>query len=96
MSAVLLEAPAASSTQRAEALAAELRQRFEAYNAEFTRITRRAAEHFHSRNWQAARADAVQRIELYDRHVGAAMFRFPQSSWVIGRDPRRRRLMQCW
>ena len=39
MSAVLLEAPAASSTQRAEALAAELRQRFEAYNAEFTRIT---------------------------------------------------------
>ena len=73
MSAVLLEAPAASSTQRAEALAAELRQRFEAYNAEFTRITRRAAEHFHSRNWQAARADAVQRIELYDRHVGAAI-----------------------
>ncbi len=73
MSAVLLEAPAASSTRRAEALAAELRQRFEAYNAEFTRITRRAAEHFHSRNWQAARADAVQRIELYDRHVGAAI-----------------------
>jgi isocitrate dehydrogenase kinase/phosphatase len=54
-------------------LAAGLRERFEDYNAEFTRITRRAARHFNSRDWHAARADAVQRIELYERHVSGAI-----------------------
>ena len=54
-------------------LAAGLRQRFEDYNAEFTRITRRAARHFMARDWHAARADAVQRIELYERHVSGAI-----------------------
>ena len=54
-------------------LAAGLRQRFEDYNSEFTRITRRAARHFMSRDWHAARADAVQRIELYERHVSSAI-----------------------
>ena len=55
------------------ALAAELRQRFDDYNAEFARITRRAARHFLARDWHAARADAVQRIELYEQHVSGAM-----------------------
>jgi isocitrate dehydrogenase kinase/phosphatase len=73
MSAVLLEAPAADSNLRAAELAAGLRQRFEDYNAEFTRITRRAAGHFMARDWRAARSDAVQRIELYDRHVSGAI-----------------------
>ena len=73
MSAVLLEAPAADSNLRAAELAAGLRQRFEDYNAEFTRITRRAAGHFLVRDWRAARSDAVQRIELYDRHVSGAI-----------------------
>ena len=73
MSAVLLEAPAADSNLRAAELAAGLRQRFEDYNAEFTRITRRAAGHFMVRDWRAARSDAVQRIELYDRHVSGAI-----------------------
>ena len=50
-----------------------LRQRFEDYNAEFTRITRRAARHFMARDWPAARADAVQRIELYELHVSYAI-----------------------
>ena len=54
-------------------LAAELRQRFEDYNAEFTHITRRAARHFLARDWPAARADAVQRIELYEQHVSRAI-----------------------
>ena len=54
-------------------LAAGLRQRFEDYNAEFTRITRRAARHFMTRDWHAARADAVLRIELYERHVSGAI-----------------------
>jgi len=73
MSAVLPEAAAADSNLRAAELAAGLRQRFEDYNAEFTRITRRAAGHFMVRDWRAARSDAVQRIELYDRHVSGAI-----------------------
>jgi isocitrate dehydrogenase kinase/phosphatase len=54
-------------------LAAMLRRRFEEYNAEFTNITRRAARHFLARDWSAARADAVQRIELYEQHVSRAI-----------------------
>jgi len=54
-------------------LATGLRQRFEDYNAEFTRITRRAERHFLARDWQAARADAVKRIELYEHHVSGAI-----------------------
>jgi len=54
-------------------LAHQLRRRFENYNAEFARITRRAARHFVARDWRAGRADAVQRIELYERHVSSAI-----------------------
>ena len=54
-------------------LAIGLRQRFEDYNVEFTRITRRAARHFMARDWHARRADAVQRIELYELHVSSAI-----------------------
>jgi isocitrate dehydrogenase kinase/phosphatase len=54
-------------------LASGLKKRFEDYNAEFTRITRRAAQHFMTKNWPAARTDAVQRIELYERHVTSAI-----------------------
>ena len=72
MSAVLLD-PLEADTERPAALATSLRQRFEDYNAEFTRITRHAARHFEVRDWQAARADAVRRIELYELHVSAAI-----------------------
>jgi len=68
MSAVLLDY-ALSPVE----LATGLRQRFEDYNAEFTRITRRAERHFLARDWQAARADAVKRIELYEHHVSGAI-----------------------
>jgi len=54
-------------------LASGLRQRFDEYNAEFTDITRRAPKHFMARDWQSARTDAVRRIELYERHVSAAI-----------------------
>ena len=54
-------------------LATSLRQRFDDYNAEFNRITRRAARHFMARDWPTARADAVLRIELYERHVSGAI-----------------------
>ena len=68
MSAALLEYSLSSAE-----LASGLRQRFEDYNAEFTRITRRAARHFQVRAWQAAREDAVRRIELYELHVSGAI-----------------------
>jgi isocitrate dehydrogenase kinase/phosphatase len=56
-----------------EELATGLRLRFENYNEEFASITRRAARHFQARDWTAARADAVRRIELYERHVSRAI-----------------------
>ena len=68
MSAVLLDYELSPAE-----LASGLRLRFEDYNAEFTRITRRAARHFLARDWPAARADAVQRIELYEHHVSTAI-----------------------
>ena len=68
MSAVLLEYALSALD-----LASGLRQRFDDYNTEFTSITRRAARHFMIRDWHAARTDAVQRIELYERHVSAAI-----------------------
>jgi isocitrate dehydrogenase kinase/phosphatase len=46
---------------------------FRAYNDEFGRITRRAAEHFLSGDAVAREHDAVARIELYEQHVGLAL-----------------------
>ena len=63
----------AFSSSTPEDMATGLRLRFENYNEEFTRITRRAARHFQVRDWSTARADAVQRIELYERHVSRAI-----------------------
>lgn len=70
MSAVLIDAEIVAGPAE---LATTLRQRFEDYNAEFNRITRKAARHFLTRDWTAARADAVLRIELYERHVNDAL-----------------------
>ncbi len=71
---VRLEAPPlADATTGPSDLATGLREHFVDYNAEFTRITRKAALHFMRRDWQAARADAVQRIELYESHVSRAI-----------------------
>ncbi len=53
----------------ARACAAELRDRFADYHARFRAITQRARGRFETRDWTAARADAVERIELYDRCV---------------------------
>lgn len=73
MSAQPKPAFAVVAAPRPAELAAALRQRFADYNAEFARITRRAAQHFAARDWPAARADAVQRIELYEKHVSSAI-----------------------
>jgi isocitrate dehydrogenase kinase/phosphatase len=42
---------------------------FADYNARFRAITRRAPLRFDARDWKAGQADAVERIELYDRCV---------------------------
>jgi len=60
--------PSAVSTQ-AEGCALAIRDAFADYNRRFAEITRRARQHFANRDWQGARADAVARIELYDRCV---------------------------
>lgn len=48
------------------ALAALIREGFVTYHARFAVITRRARQRFESRDWTAARQDAVERIGLYD------------------------------
>jgi isocitrate dehydrogenase kinase/phosphatase len=41
------------------------------YNAEFRAVTRRARLRFERRDWAAARGDAMERIDLYDRYVAS-------------------------
>lgn len=48
---------------------------FEDYHARFAEITARARGRFESGDWQAARVDAVERIELYDQCVRECMLR---------------------
>lgn len=47
-------------------LAALIREGFAAYHARFAVITQRARLRFETRDWSAARQDAVERIGLYD------------------------------
>ncbi|WP_395791539.1 bifunctional isocitrate dehydrogenase kinase/phosphatase [Aquimonas sp.] len=54
-----------------ELAAASIRDAFEGYNGHFRAITQRARKRFEQNDWQGARSDAVERIELYDRCVAA-------------------------
>jgi len=47
--------------------ATQMRDGFADYHARFSSITQRAKQRFEARDWAGARADAVERIELYDR-----------------------------
>jgi len=49
--------------------AAAIAEHFRHYNEAFGVITRRAATHFMARDWSAAQADAVARIDLYEQWV---------------------------
>jgi isocitrate dehydrogenase kinase/phosphatase len=62
----------ATDPAQAEALAAALVERFGNYNARFGAITRRAQARFEAGDWAGARADAVERIGLYDRCIAEA------------------------
>lgn len=50
-------------------LATVIREGFAAYHARFAAITQRARLRFETREWAAARQDAVERIGLYDRCI---------------------------
>ncbi len=50
-----------------------LRDAFIDYNTRFGQITRRAKRRFEQRNWAANRIDAVERIDLYEKCVTAAV-----------------------
>jgi isocitrate dehydrogenase kinase/phosphatase len=56
-------------TRLAGECARTIRGGFADYNADFRDITRRARRVFEERDWQAGRADAVERIDLYEKHV---------------------------
>ena len=55
----------------AQAGALAIQRGWESYRAEFRRLTRRAGEHFESKNWRAAQEDAARRLELYQESVAA-------------------------
>ena len=61
--------------QPADAFATIIRDAFADYHARFADVTRRARRRFETRDWAAARVDAVERIELYDQCVGECMLR---------------------
>ena len=63
----------AHSPAAVSAIAEQLVDAFLRYNADFRELTQRAARCFEERDWQQGRANAVARIELYDRAVGRAL-----------------------
>ena len=65
--------------QPADAYATIIRDAFADYHARFADVTRRARRRFETRDWAAARVDAVERIELYDQCVGECMLRLEAS-----------------
>jgi len=77
-----MNASANAATAGDDAIAAicanELREGFADYNARFRAITQRARRHFESRDFSAAHADTVARLELYEVCVAAAQRRLEQ------------------
>ena len=59
----------------ADIYATIIRDAFEDYHARFADISRRAKRRFETRDWAAARIDAVERIELYDQCIAECMLR---------------------
>ena len=59
----------------ADAIARLIHDAFADYHARFAEITRRAKTRFETQDWAAARADAVERIELYDQCIAECALR---------------------
>ena len=66
---------AASAADMPARAAALILDAFLDYDGRFADITRRAKRHFEQRNWAAAQADAVARIDLYDVCVAETLER---------------------
>ncbi len=79
-----------ADTDRVQRCAHQIFHDFVGYNSEFRSITQRAKLRFERREWAASRADAVERIELYDRCVNATVERVRE---LLDDDPRS---MQTW
>ena len=60
---------------RADALATLIRDAFADYHARFADVTQRARRRFETQDWAGARADAVERIELYDQCIAECALR---------------------
>jgi isocitrate dehydrogenase kinase/phosphatase len=60
---------------RADTIALLIHDAFADYHARFADITRRAKHRFETRDWAGARADAVERIELYDQCIAECALR---------------------
>ena len=60
---------------RASILAALIRDAFADYHARFAEVTQRARQRFEMQDWAGARADAVERIELYDQCIAECALR---------------------
>jgi isocitrate dehydrogenase kinase/phosphatase len=75
--------------------AALIMAHFRAYNEEFGRLTRRAAEHFLSGDGAARERDAVARIELYEQCVAQAL-RALRTTAVGSPDPQSAAVTEFW
>ena len=60
---------------RPAVIAQLIQEAFADYHARFGEITRRARSRFEQADWSAARADAVERIELYDQCIAECALR---------------------
>jgi len=61
--------PAASFETPALQAAIQIRSGFSEFNRRFREVTQRAKRHFEQKTWTAARADAVERIGVYDSAI---------------------------
>src|ERR1700748_180282 len=73
-----MNAPEVDDDAIAAICARELRDGFADYNARFRAITQRAQRHFEQRDFTAAHADTVARLELYEVCIAAAQRRLEQ------------------
>lgn len=67
--------PLTSSSRLANLTAGVVAEAFDGYRTDFREVTRRARRHFLAREWRAARRDAEERLELYDRRLVSLLAR---------------------
>jgi isocitrate dehydrogenase kinase/phosphatase len=76
-----------ASALRAGQCAQRIVEGFLAYNAEFRALTQRAPQRFRERDWHGSQADAVERIELYDRYVHRTIEDIKRTIGAVSQEP---------